>query len=94
VRRQNRPIGDFEYVVDLPSDIDPNRVEATYGNGVLRITVGKTQEAQPRRIEIRASGGQQRIGQGEGQQAAQPGEKGMGQPGTEQPGTQSAGQPA
>jgi HSP20 family molecular chaperone IbpA len=63
VRRQNRPMGDFEYVVDLPSDIDPNRVEATYENGVLRITVGKTQEAQPRRIEIRASGGQQRIGQ-------------------------------
>ena len=94
VRRQNRPMGDFEYVVDLPSDIDPNRVEATYENGVLRVTVGKTQEAQPRRIKIRASGGQQRIGQGEGQQAAQPSEKGVGQPGTERPGTQSAWQPA
>jgi HSP20 family protein len=87
VRRQNRPMGDFEYLVDLPSDIDPNRVEATYENGVLKITVGKTQDVQPRRIEVRASGGQQRIGQGNGQQAAQRAE------GEGQPGTQDASQP-
>ena len=59
MRRQNRPTGDFEYLVDLPSDIDPNRVDATYDNGVLRITIGKTQEAQPRRIEIHEAQGQQ-----------------------------------
>ena len=38
--------------MDLPSDIDPNRVEAMYQNGVLTVMVGKTQNAQPRRIEI------------------------------------------
>jgi HSP20 family protein len=53
MRRQSRPSGEFEYVVDLPSDIDPNRVEATYDNGVLTITVGKARDAQPRRIEVR-----------------------------------------
>jgi len=56
VRRQNRPTGEFEYLVDLPSDIDPNRVDAMYRNGVLTVTVGKAQNAQPRRIEIRRDG--------------------------------------
>ena len=53
MRRRNRPTGAFEWVVDLPGDIDPNRVEATYDSGVLTITIGKTRDAQPRRIAIR-----------------------------------------
>ena len=64
VRRQNRPTGEFEYLVDLPSDIDPNRVEAMYQNGVLTVTVGKARSAQPRRIEICAGDGQQQQGMG------------------------------
>jgi HSP20 family protein len=57
MRRQNRPTGAFEWVVDLPGDIDPSRVEATYDSGVLTIRVGKTRGAQPRRIEIRTETG-------------------------------------
>jgi HSP20 family protein len=68
VRRQNRPQGEFEYVIDLPSDIDPNRVDATYDRGVLTITVAKAQDAHPRRIEIRSAQGQQ-SGRGDGQQS-------------------------
>jgi HSP20 family protein len=71
LRRQNRPTGDFEYVVDLPSDIDPNRVEATYDNGVLTVTVGKAQDAQPRRIEISGSQGRQPPGRGDEQREGQ-----------------------
>jgi HSP20 family protein len=52
VHRHNRPEGDFEYAVDLPSDIDGNRIDATYDSGVLTVRIGKTQQAQPRRIEI------------------------------------------
>ncbi|MDG4824974.1 Hsp20/alpha crystallin family protein [Asanoa sp. WMMD1127] len=60
MRRQNRQQGEFEYVVDLPSDLDPDRVDATYDRGVLRISVPKAQDAQPRRIEIHETqGGQQ-----------------------------------
>ena len=70
VRRQNRPQGEFEYMIDLPSDIDPNRVDATYDRGVLTITVGKAQDAHPRRIEIRAGQGQQ-SGRGDGQRSNQ-----------------------
>jgi hypothetical protein len=35
-----------------------------YQNGVLTVTVGKAQSAQPRRIEIRAGDGQQQQGMG------------------------------
>jgi HSP20 family protein len=63
VRRQSRPTGDFEYLVDLPSDIDPSRVEATYDSGVVTVTVGKAQDAQPRRIEIREVRGHQQARQ-------------------------------
>jgi HSP20 family protein len=55
MRRQTRQSGEFEYMVDLPSDIEADRVEATYHNGVLTVTVGKMQDTQPRRIEIRES---------------------------------------
>ena len=70
VRRQNRPTGEFEYLVDLPSDIDPGRVDATYQMGVLTVTVGKAQNAQPRRIEIRTGDDdeqQRQLGQGDRQ---------------------------
>ncbi len=70
MRRQNRPMGDFEYIVDLPSDIDPDRVEATYDNGVLTVSVGKARDAQPRRIEISAAQGRQQAGKSEGHHAS------------------------
>jgi HSP20 family protein len=70
MRRQNRPTGDFEYTVDLPGDIDPDRVEATYDNGVLMVSVGKARDAQPRRIEISAAQGRQQAGKSEGHQAS------------------------
>jgi len=57
------------------------------------VTVGKAKDAQPRRIEIRASGGQQQAGQNGQQQAGQ----GVGQHAArseKQQGTQRAGQPA
>jgi HSP20 family protein len=69
LRRQNRQTGDFEYIIDLPSDIDADRVEAKYANGVLTVSVGKTKDQQPRRIEIR--GGQAKQQLGDRQQNAQ-----------------------
>src|SRR4051794_31758285 len=38
VRRQGRRTGEFEYMIDLPSDIDSDRVQAAYSNGVLTVT--------------------------------------------------------
>lgn len=44
--------GRFRRVVTLPDDVDPNAVDAKYTDGVLRISIGRKQSAQPRRITI------------------------------------------
>ena len=44
--------GSFRRVVSLPEDADPNRVEANYRDGVLRVSVAKRASSLPRRIEV------------------------------------------
>jgi len=53
LRRQTRRVGEFEYVVTLPGEINPDRVEATLREGVLTIQLGKAASARPRRIEVK-----------------------------------------
>ena len=66
--RIERRYGAFRRSITLPSGVDASRVEATYDNGVLRLTVPKTEAAQPKRIEVRsgtqAGGGSQRVAVG------------------------------
>lgn len=45
--------GSFRRVVSLPEDADAGRVEATYRNGVLKITIPKREASKPKRIEVR-----------------------------------------
>ncbi len=52
VYRNERFNGAFRRVVTLPEDIDPDRVEASYRDGVLHITVQRREEAKPRRIQV------------------------------------------
>ncbi len=52
VYAQERFAGKFRRVVSLPEDADPARVEASYRDGVLRITVNKRESSLPRRIEV------------------------------------------
>ena len=49
---QERFDGSFRRVISLPDDIDANKVEATYRDGMLRVRVGRRAASQPRRIEI------------------------------------------
>lgn len=44
--------GKFRRVVTLPEDADPDAVQASYRDGVLRISVQRKKAAQPRRISI------------------------------------------
>ncbi|UCE31247.1 MAG: Hsp20/alpha crystallin family protein [Burkholderiales bacterium] len=44
--------GRFRRVLSLPDDADPERIEARYRDGVLRITVSRRESTLPRRIEI------------------------------------------
>jgi HSP20 family protein len=50
--RQERYDGDFRRVISLPDDVDPDRVEAKYKDGVLQITVQRREAAQPRQIVV------------------------------------------
>lgn len=51
--RKEQRFGAFERVVSLPQSADASRIEAKLGNGVLTVTVAKTQKPQPVRVEIR-----------------------------------------
>ena len=45
--------GAFRRAVSLPEDADSSRIEAKYRDGILRITVPKSESAKPRRIEVK-----------------------------------------
>jgi HSP20 family protein len=46
--------GAFERAVRLPEYVEGDRIEASYTNGVLTVTVPKAAAARPRKIEIKA----------------------------------------
>jgi HSP20 family protein len=46
--------GHFSRAVSLPDDLDPNKVEAKYADGVLQISIKRRESSQPRRIEVRS----------------------------------------
>ena len=50
--RQERFDGEFRRVVTLPGDVDPDRVDAKYRDGVLQITVQRREAARPRQITV------------------------------------------
>ncbi|MEZ4498587.1 MAG: Hsp20/alpha crystallin family protein [Thermomicrobiales bacterium] len=45
--------GSFSRSVTLPVEVDASRADATFENGILRLTLPKVEAAKPRRIEIR-----------------------------------------
>lgn len=52
LRRQTRRTGQFDYRVTLPGQVDPDSTEASLKDGVLRLTVRKSEGQRRRRIEI------------------------------------------
>jgi HSP20 family protein len=53
-----RPQGTFRRQLFLGDGLDPERVEASYDNGVLTVTIPVAEQAKPRKIEV-SSGGDQ-----------------------------------
>ena len=47
--------GAFRRVVALPEDADPERVEASYRDGIVRVRVSRREATRPRRIEVRGA---------------------------------------
>jgi len=50
--RVERPFGHFHRAFSLPQTVDAAGIQATYENGVLTISVPKTEDVKPRQIEI------------------------------------------
>jgi HSP20 family protein len=57
---RERHFGQFQRTITLPNNVDANQVGAIYEDGVLKLTLPKSEEAKPRKISVR-SGGQQTI---------------------------------
>jgi HSP20 family molecular chaperone IbpA len=55
VHRRERPSYRVARTFTLGTKIDPERVEATMKHGVLTVRLPKAAEAQPRKIQVRAS---------------------------------------
>jgi HSP20 family protein len=52
--RRERGYGSFSRSVELPSDVDADKVTANLKAGVLTITLPKKEEVKPRRVEVKA----------------------------------------
>lgn len=52
--RRERQAGTFHKALTLPYEIDPDKVEAHFEDGVLRLTLPKAEHAKPKRIQIAA----------------------------------------
>jgi HSP20 family protein len=50
--RRERFEGEFRRVITLPEDVDPERVEAKYRDGVLQISLRRRETTKPRQIQI------------------------------------------
>jgi HSP20 family protein len=53
--RRERESGFFRRVLRLPSQVDPNKVEAACKDGVLTITLAKPEEVKPRQISVKGA---------------------------------------
>jgi HSP20 family protein len=52
--RRERGTGSFTRVVVLPVEVDANQVNAAMNNGVLLITLPKSEAAKPRKVKVKA----------------------------------------
>jgi HSP20 family protein len=64
-----RPHGTFVRRVFLGDQLDTERINAEYHNGVLELTIPVSEKAKPRKIEVAANGGQQTQQVGAGAQS-------------------------
>jgi HSP20 family protein len=52
--RVERQYGQFRRIIPFDVPVDADKVEAEYKDGVLHVTVPKSETAKPRRIEVKA----------------------------------------
>ncbi len=62
---RERRMGRFTRSLRLPSDVDPDKAQAKYERGLLKVSVPKIERAQGKRIEIEADTQTERLSEGE-----------------------------
>ncbi|MBF0187737.1 MAG: Hsp20/alpha crystallin family protein [Magnetococcales bacterium] len=55
-RRVERAYGRFSRSFQIPTATDATKIEASYRNGVLEVTLPKAEQAKPRAIEVKVKG--------------------------------------
>ena len=50
--RREREGGQFNRVIALPNDIDVNNIDASYIDGILSVTIPKTEAEKPKQITV------------------------------------------
>lgn len=50
--RSERFFGRFQRSLELPKPVDPNKVSASYKDGILTVTLPKTEESKPKQITV------------------------------------------
>src|SRR5919201_5837027 len=50
--RLERAFGSFSRSLTLPEGVDADKIEASFDNGVLEVTIPKPEEVKPRRVSI------------------------------------------
>jgi HSP20 family protein len=55
IRRRTRRVGEFEFRVVLPNEVNPEGVDAKLNDGVLTVRVPKAERAQRRRIQVKSA---------------------------------------
>jgi HSP20 family protein len=53
VHRYERTYGSFERAFSLPTTVDPEKIAASYANGILTVTIPKAERARPREIPVK-----------------------------------------
>ncbi len=51
--RREREAGRFSRIINLPSEINADQVEANLSNGILTVVVPKAEKAKPRQIAVK-----------------------------------------
>ncbi len=55
VHRMERSTGEFRRVIEINVPVDEDKIAADYEAGVLTITLPKSEEVRPKRIEVRTA---------------------------------------
>lgn len=55
ILRRERPAGEFQRTLQLPFRANTGAVKATFKNGILRISIPRSEEEKPRKIAIEAN---------------------------------------